>query len=75
MRASGEQLEKIGALVDRGVITPILDLSAASRGRGRLVRGIGPRRRKSGHSHRGLAHFEESASRSGHLSSWMSIVI
>lgn len=25
MRASGEQLEKIGALVDQGVITPILD--------------------------------------------------
>ena len=25
MRASGEQLEKIGALVDQGVIKPILD--------------------------------------------------
>src|SRR5439155_3017002 len=59
-------------------------LSAGSRGRGRFLRGIGPRRRKSGHSRRGVAvsaaarrHTPrrlkalasgESGSRSGHLS-------
>jgi len=44
MRASGEQLEKIGALVDQGVIKPILDrtfpLVAAARRH--LLRGIRP---------------------------------
>ncbi len=57
MRASGEQLERDRSAGGPGChqAGPGQDLSAGSRGRGHLLRGIRPRRRKSGHSRRGLA--------------------